>query len=157
MITSYVWMCRLWNTCVQSMMVSTHGLRSVKLESTKIYVIRLKNKIENPSPWIPHRTVVKSNLVRMINSHSFEQINLEWYTYGFLQFWIKLFFGLFPSPSTGSTICRSWSRQRVCDGLIVLSFWNRQGTLGDRVLAIREKKNFGWRRKKNVLRTAPAQ
>jgi hypothetical protein len=62
---------------LQSMMVSTHGLSPVKLESTKIYVIRLKNKLENPPPWIPHRKVVKLNLVRMINSHSFEQINLE--------------------------------------------------------------------------------
>jgi hypothetical protein len=34
-------------------------------------------------------------------------------------------------PWIGSTIFRSWSRQRVCDGLIVLTFWNRQCTLGD--------------------------
>jgi hypothetical protein len=59
------------------MMSSTHGLKPVKLESTKNYVIRMKNQLEKPSPWIPHRTVVVLNLVFTINSHSFEQFNLK--------------------------------------------------------------------------------
>ncbi len=39
-----------------------HGLRPVKLESTKNCVIKLKNKLDKMPPWVAHRTVVALHL-----------------------------------------------------------------------------------------------
>ena len=45
------------------MIISTNGLRTVKLLSAKNYVIRLNNKLEKPSPYMTNRVVIKYNLV----------------------------------------------------------------------------------------------
>jgi hypothetical protein len=39
----------------QSMIISTHGLRPVKLVSVRNYLIRVNNKLEKPQAWMTHK------------------------------------------------------------------------------------------------------
>jgi hypothetical protein len=55
-----------------------------------------------------HRTVIELNLVSTIKSHSFQQINLKWYTDGLNLFLIKLFFRRQICRMNFFSILKSW-------------------------------------------------